>query len=272
LGNSTVVDAGSDFVEAIGPAAWRLSWEAAFDANDRTPSMGSSTSMRVELEDGFSSWVDPTKLDQRDGATEVTIRAPRPGRVSGEVLRADDGSPVAGTSVMINRWSVVRPHRVTTTDASGRFVFESIAPGDSHDLAVDSELWSGAIDGVEVRSGTTTELILRVEPPPRIRGRITIDGHPPGEPVVLGLGEFQDHLVVDGGWFGLGVSDLEGRYSVIPKYDRRFTVVPKRRTKPQDGGYRRFRSEFPKTHPESWPWLVQAPSVGETTLDLDIRD
>jgi len=59
---------------------------------------------------------------------------------------------------------------------------------------------------------------------------------------------------------------------VIPKYDRRFTVVPKRRAGPEHGGYRRFRGEFVETKPDAWPWQVDAPSHGETRFDLDLPD
>ena len=270
--NWTEARSDSDLVEPLGPSAWRVFWEASLNGEDVGRPHGHPTTLRVDLDDGFTSWTDPSNSSWKNGPREITVRAPRAGRIFGEVLRSDDGSPIAGTTVMLNRWSVMQPHLVTTTDYSGRFLFENITPGDLHDLDVDNERWSGGIGRVEVRSGETTPCILRVEPPPRIRGRITINGNPPREPVVIGLGEFQAHDIVDGGWFGLGISDPDGRYSVIPKYDRRFTVVPKRRTKPEDGGYRRFRSEFPKTRPESWPWQVNAPAVGETTLDLDVRE
>ena len=88
---------------------------------------------------------------------------------------------------------------------------------------------------------------------------------------MIGLGEFQNRNVVNGGVYGLGISNAEGDYSVIPRNDRRFTVVPKRRIRPRDGGYRRFGSEFPETRRNSWPWQAQAPSHGHVRLDLDLE-
>ena len=49
--------------------------------------------------------------------------------------------------------------------------------------------------------------------------------------------------------------------------------MPKRRTSARDGGYRRFRSEFPATPRESWPWLVEAREGEDVWLEpLDLRE
>jgi hypothetical protein len=223
----------------------------------------------VRLDDGALLWVNLT--NPSSGNEEVAVRAQTPGRIVGRVVRRDNRSPVVGTTVMTNRWSVIEPDLVASTDADGRFAFDGVAPGDLHDLSVDNDLWYGKMQRVVVRTGETTENIeLLVEPPPRIVGRVAIDGRAPGEPIVVGLGEFQDHEVVPAGWFGIGISDPTGAYSVRPKYDRRFTVVPKNRIGPEHGGYRRFRAEFPATPRTTWHWFVDAPSRGQIHFDLNL--
>jgi hypothetical protein len=101
---------------------------------------------------------------------------------------------------------------------------------------------------------------------------VTYKGRAPGEQVVLGLGEFQDHDVVAGGWFGVGISDRAGNYKILPHYGRRLTVVPKERTTPELGGYRQFLKEFPETPRSDWPWMVDARMRSTVEFDLDILE
>lgn len=255
-------------VQNIEPGACRFFWEASLFHHDFVqPAAG----VIVSMTDGSCV---PAELPDRAHESEpVLLSAPATGGITGRVIREGDHRPVAGTTVMTNYWSVIEPDLVAVTDAEGRFSFEGMKECELHDLTVDNESWYGRVRQVAVRAGeTTTGVELVVRPQPRIVGRVSVAGKAPGEPVVIGLGEFQDNEVVPAGWFGLGVSDAAGCYSVIPQYDRRFTVVPKRPTRPEDGGYRRFPSEFPETPWGKWNWQADAPSFGDVLCDVNMAE
>jgi Carboxypeptidase regulatory-like domain len=259
-------------LERRGEREWGLYWQAAVAqvAGPTHGHEGPPAAVRIGLADGSSFELDRDPTWSAE-LVRVAITVSATGTIRGRVLRADDEDPVAGAVVILNRWSAFGTPMAVLTDGGGRFVFESVAPGDLHDLVVDDPSWRGRSGLNEVRSGEAIEVVLPVAPPPRIQGLISVDGAPPDGPLVVGLGELQEQHVVDGGWFGLGISDSEGFYTVIPKYSRRLTVVPKRRVGPEDGGYRRFRSEFPRTS-RAWPWTVAVPERGDSWLDLELSD
>ena len=254
-------------IDRQGPSAWRIYSDSIladyYGSFDLPPS-----GITVRLGDGSWHWADLKHLDVMND--DILVQAKDTGGISGRVSQKD-GRPVVGTTVMTNRWSVIQPDLVAVTDLDGRFSFSGMAAGDLHDVTVDNEYWRGRLGRIVVSPGTVTGNVeLRVVPPPRIVGRLTFAGKTPGEPVVIGLGEIRPAGVVSAGRFGLGMSDANGNYSVIPKYNRRFTVVPKDRSSPDQGGYRRFRSEFPDTPRETWRWEVDAPQAGEVRLDIDL--
>ena len=251
-------------VDVIGPSTWRIHHGGiAF----HTP--GAVTRYEVLLDSGarLRDAIDPP---DRIGHARVTIDAPLSGKITGWVVRPD-GEPLVNTTVMLNHWTVYRPHRSAVTDDEGTFTFEDVAPGDLHSVTVDNDVWRGTTRRITVREGQETDGVeVLVEPAPLIEGTITFVGRPPGEARVLGLGEFQNHQVARGGAFGIGRCDAAGRFRIVPQYSRRFTVVPKRPATPADGGYRRFRCEFPETPRDAWPWQVRAPEPGGVVrVDID---
>lgn len=270
--NWTTAQEQRSTVERIGEHSWRVYWEAAMTSPYRAR-RGESMSPRtlvVELTDGaILSHTFPEGAPS-DNSAVVILRPEAPGTISGQVVDRASGKPVAGVRAMLNFWTVTKPHKDAITDTDGRFTFSGLAPSNVHSVQVRNSECRGASDLITVKAGETSTVNLSVQPTPQIRGRITVGGQAPGEQIIIGLGEFQAGQAVEGGWFGLGSCDASGNYSVPPHYDRTFTVVPKRRTSPNQGGYRRFRSEFPATQPDSWPWEVKAPKTGAANLDLDL--
>lgn len=259
-------------VERTGDSSWKVYWEAAM-TSPYGPRGGKSMTPRtlvVELTDGAILSHRIPENTPIDSATVVTLRPEVPGALSGQVVDSASGRPVAGIRAMLNFWTVTQPHMDAITDADGRFKFSGLAPSNVHTVRVRNSLCRGETELIKVKAGETSTVRLSVKPTPLIRGRITIGEKAPGEQIIVGLGEFQPGHAVEGGWFGLGSCDAAGSYSVPPHYDRTFTVVPKRRTSPSQGGYRKFRSEFPATPPGNWPWEVKAPDTGVATLDLDL--
>jgi protocatechuate 3,4-dioxygenase beta subunit len=272
---STTTPRDPTIIEVLSPSAWRVYLQAMLHNPDVLPPLGVS----IRVTDGC--WVESDAvLFDGDGPPwgslgterEVLFRVPPTGAIQGAVLRSGDKSPVAGTTVMTNHWSVTQPDLITTTDDLGKFRSEGLWPCDLHDVAVRNEDWMGTLEGFTVVGGeTTSDLELIVAPPPAVAGRVSIDGHIPGEPVVLGLGSIIDGKVYAPGWNGFGITNPEGDYRMLPfNWGARLAVIPKRPTDPAMGGYRRFRSEFPEALPDDWPWVV-GPVWGEERFDFDLE-
>ncbi|MDB4967429.1 MAG: hypothetical protein JWN44_3118 [Myxococcales bacterium] len=103
--------------------------------------------------------------------------------VSGRVVRADDGQPVAGANVraLSVGWGQRYPApAATSTDAEGRFTLSGLAPGRHRIAALAERLASSDAVDILVGAGrTTANLVLRVVAESRVRG-IVVDG---GQPV-----------------------------------------------------------------------------------------
>lgn len=272
LGNWVDLMINSELVKKIDPFTWIVYWEAALLGDVRHDQSGGDApgAIRVKLADGSSFYYKAAR-SWRKGRIDIQVEAPLSGSIFGRVVDAESGEPIARTTVMLNRWTVNEPYMESVTDVDGSYRFNGLAPDDSHRLTVDNPSWrSSDWGGAPVREGEETEYVVRVSPPKKIVGKITIDGELAKEPIVVGLGEFQGGHATDPGWFGLGISGKDGTYSVIPKYERKFTVVPKQIARPEDGGYRRFRSEFPKT-PLDWPWQARASSRRASVVNIEIN-
>lgn len=270
-GKVELKDAQSYAVEVLGPGAWRVFLDAALALSPDQQFNGAASGVSVRLADGSRGHVS-FEGDFWHGRT-FTVHVPATGGIRGRVFDRESRKPVAGTTVLTNCWSVIGPDLITTTDADGRYEFLGMAPGDLHDVTVRNESWYGEQGEFSVVAGEITEGVdVLVSSPGAIVGRVTYKGRAPGEQVVLGLGEFQDNDVVEGGLFGIGISDRAGNYRIIPDYGRRLTVVPKNRTTPELGGYRQFLKEFPETPRDSWPWMVDARTRSTVEFDLDLRE
>jgi protocatechuate 3,4-dioxygenase beta subunit len=254
-------------VEVLSPSRWRVHLDAALARSGHYSPPASGVS--VQMTDGAWSGASLELGVEREPELTVSVRPT--GAISGRVLRRDTEEPIAGAVAILNDHTVQGPHLVCTSDEKGCISFTGVAASDLHSISVRDEQWSGGLGQVRVRPANVTQGIeLWVSAPRRISGRVTMGGVPPGQPIVIGLGEYQDTGVVPGGVFGLGISDEQGNYSVVPRYARRFTVVPKTPATPDQGGYRRFRSEFPDTAHGTWPWHVDAAAGREVRLDLDL--
>lgn len=257
-------------VQIREPGEWRVAWESAVKARD-TYFHGPVSGFVVSLADG--SAVRSAMNPAGEATGPIVLRAHATGGITGRVIRSADNRPAPGVEVQTNWWSVTNPHVVVRTDDEGRFAFDGIGASSAHTLGVHDELWRGRCRLFAVAPGSTTrDIQLVIEPQPRIVGRVTVAGESPVDPVVIGLGEYQHNHVVEGGSFGVGISDAVGRFSVVPHYGRRLTIVPKKRTRTEDGGYRRFRSEFPQrpAGDRKRHWEVDAPWAGEVSFDFDM--
>jgi hypothetical protein len=224
------------------------------------------------LSDGSFHDVKLVETQNQTSQFEISVRPPVPGAIEGTLREAGSGKPVANVRVYLNHWSVTQPHLDVVSDEQGAFRFEGLAPMDVHTVVVNDSRWRGRSESLTVKPGETTRgVVIETHPAPHARGRVAITGKPPGDTLVFGIGDF-DSLgwVEHAGSLGVGVCDASGNIDIVPRYPRRVGVVPKRRTTPELGGYRKFASEFPRVTVKPWPWTIDAPDSGIVALDVDL--
>jgi len=92
------------------------------------------------------------------GYTPVVAQDDSGGRVTGQVVTEQSGTPLAGATIEVSESD--RP-RGTTTDASGRFVLRRVSPG-TVTLQVRFVGYESATRTVDVRAGETARLTVRL--------------------------------------------------------------------------------------------------------------
>jgi protocatechuate 3,4-dioxygenase beta subunit len=111
------------------------------------------------------------------------------GKVTGRVVNAKDGSPVAGADVRLLRrgtYSGQPPTRRTTTSTQGEFTFDAVAPGQYRlwafhgNLASRTRMYQGETVAV-AEDGATKPVVLKMQP--AIAVRVTVLAQPDGKPI-----------------------------------------------------------------------------------------
>lgn len=111
----------------------------------------------------------------------VTLRAPAPQRVSGQVVDAADARPLAGVTVRARPEAQGTPNAVTelgraraTTGLDGTFVLEPLASG-RHTIVAESAWGARTEREVLVTEEAAAPLELRIAPPIAVEGRVVDD-------------------------------------------------------------------------------------------------
>ncbi len=152
---------------------------------------GSRTGEPIALEARHHDWVasEPIlAISARELAPEVVLRLRAGGCIRGEAIDSG-GRPLAGRTIKCERDG---EEEDTTTDASGRFVFERVIPGkllvslapegeEPSDL-VDTINWMGktTVQVIEIDEGEVVSVVLQENQrsPVRMHGVVTAAGRP----------------------------------------------------------------------------------------------
>ncbi|MBN8226938.1 carboxypeptidase regulatory-like domain-containing protein [Corallococcus macrosporus] len=110
-----------------------------------------------------------------DPSKDPGNQQPRPGRVTGVVL-TEEGAPLKDFDV-----TLLETGKTVTTDAQGKFTFESLPPA-TYGLSASGPGYDGAIQEVEVEAGMTVAMSFNLKATViRVSGRVQQqDGTPVG--------------------------------------------------------------------------------------------
>lgn len=134
-------------------------------------------------------------------------------RISGQVIEAGSGTPVAAAQVVVSpvyASGFGLPSSIVVADATGRFSTEGLEPG-TYQLDAKSAALVGKTSPVRLTLGDLADVVVKVQPGLSVSGRITDTKGAPieGAEVTVGLS------VSITGTKGLSaVTDKEGRYNL----------------------------------------------------------
>lgn len=267
----TELNRDSEEVEVLEPGVWRIRWA---DLDSRGTGGKASGARGTSSQGGLSEWLTIPEDSWRGDQVECLLRFPPLRTITGRVLDASR-NPVSSVGLTLRSNGV---ESTVATDDKGVFRIHDV--DDSLPwLCVFDPVWSQISQSqlVDIKKGEGTRVERIVEPraaPKRVLGRFTVAGRPPSEPLPVGLGESggQAAEMLGGGPRGMGITGLDGTFAIVPRWPRKFTVVPKRPTRLSDGGYRQFRSEFLRQTEGAWPFSVDASRDGDAWIELDLPE
>ncbi len=145
------------------PSEMRGLWSATTDRDGRCVISGLPRGVRVRLAYDDETWAAPTLEDEidlntSDAAQTAAVRLLRGGTIEGRVVRADNGTPVAGVRVAA-QGAVQRVLGGTaTTDADGKYRITQLGHGFYNvalllDRKQEQQLTACALEKVQVRRG-----------------------------------------------------------------------------------------------------------------------
>ncbi len=125
--------------------------------------------------DGVVSQVRLVDLDPSTGTVDavgIDVELVRESAVVGGIVRGSDGAPVAMATVTLTDGTTTRT-LATAHDPVGRFTFDDVAPG-AYTLTADLPGTTQAVVLVNVVSGETQDLDLRLDAQASLTGRVTL--------------------------------------------------------------------------------------------------
>lgn len=249
-------------VQVLAPDRWRIAWNGA-DVRVRG---GDPGEVSVVCTDGTRASVVEAFRDS-NWTLRYRLALEEPARLTG-IVRTIDG-PAAGVPLGV-QLSFSGDSLMARSGPDGRFEFSDLASGSKWLHALD-EGWEILDDGdeVELVSGRTTDVVVRVRPRPErgvARGQVLVEGRVPTEPLLLALDEVPNQHLPRGYPRGFARTDAEGRFEIRAPWAREYHLVPKH-TAPRSG-WRDLAAEFP-AHDARWPWNVRVPERGATETVIE---
>jgi hypothetical protein len=219
----------------------------------------------------LSKPVDIPVERRRAKTIEVDVNFPAARRLKG-LVETVEGKPVSNLRI---RLASDGPERIATTNEYGNFEFDDVGAA-SETLYVESADWASLGTPIVVFNLDETPGVVRmiVGKAPRIRGKLRIDGKPPGEPVLVVLSQLSeaalDPKLLWAEPFDVTNTNSAGEFALVPQGAYWTNVIPKKPATPRDGGYRNFRDEFEWMPKALWPWQFKAPANGDVEWEIDM--
>jgi hypothetical protein len=259
----------STAVTVIAPNHWRVAWNSPGCYVDG----GRPNRLSAELVNGQYANCEIPPGFGPGSRFEARLPFAEHGALSGTVRdRAGNGLSLRlGVQLSLYSSDFVS----VVSDSDGRFAFESIDDGPNWFFALDDRWELAGTGRVELQPGQKlggvkfTAIPRRREAIGIVRGTITIEGKPPGVPVLVALDQVPYQHLPSGEPFGVAWTDSEGHFEISALRSDRFHIVAKHHTANSAGGWRDFSSEFP-AHGEDWPWIVSVPESGDVRADIQL--
>ncbi|MBI3817635.1 MAG: carboxypeptidase regulatory-like domain-containing protein [Planctomycetes bacterium] len=251
--------------EVVQPNIWKVTTDIKGTVRAVATTIAGTTGTSADFE------IAQNQTDAR----EVTVTLEPAGTLEGKVVKSDT-TPVAGVRVEAINAKNRNTLKVTTTKEDGTFSFAGLSAGTTQ-LALRSTDWVTQEAKAEIRAGEKTSGIEIVAmKPSAIKGRITVGGAAPVEPVTLAFYSIHNYENYQQ-WNQIGVASTgaDSNYMMSPVPSGRVAIVPKRAVDVDDAALRNFQNEM--EHPEwdqeiqkTWQWVVDVPPEGAATLDIDL--
>jgi len=181
-----------------------------------------SISLRAEAK-GIG--VTQKRIELKEGETvrNVTLELHEPWRVSGHVVRKKDGKPVTGATMIADSLKRDASKR-SVTGPDGRFAISGVFPGKETLFVEHPEYGKPWFSDIEMpEDALTHEVVLQLEEPARVKGRVFHESGLPydGIELRLGLDEYGYSPL-----FSVAVeSGYEGQYEFFPVPPGKYNVV-----------------------------------------------
>ncbi|MEO1085685.1 MAG: carboxypeptidase-like regulatory domain-containing protein, partial [Acidobacteriota bacterium] len=144
------------------------------------------------------------ELTLAESRSDVEIRFPEGGRLAGQVIDADEGTPISGATISASL--PLNSRRTATTDGDGRFLVDNAAPGRYRVTASRDGYARRVVEEVEVPepgAAAMSDLVIELDRGATLTGRVV--GVDPQKLTSMRLGG-------DSGDFRFGAPDADGRY------------------------------------------------------------
>jgi hypothetical protein len=165
------------------------------------PELGSPAFAIADRSGAFVAYVAPGSVElfaAADGYAPARRRAVAPsdglkivmapgGTMAGRVVEEKSGRLIPDLDLTLLGHGATAGRASTKTLADGTFRFSHLSPG-SYDLAADPAPWTGALDGIYVGAGESTEVVLTVAAASTLTGELRVGGTPCTDGVVTLLG------------------------------------------------------------------------------------
>jgi protocatechuate 3,4-dioxygenase beta subunit len=128
------------------------------------------------------------ELEEGETARDVVLTVHEPFRVTGRVVRATDGTPVAGAVVTAKSLARKKKHTGSTTGPDGRFSIEGVFPGTETLYVAHPDFGRPWFPDIEIPDSLAPDdVVLKLEPGAKARGRVFFEKGFPYEDVELRL-------------------------------------------------------------------------------------